>query len=92
MTIILGSGTMIASCFCEKWSKTLFAVGVFQLFLAYILIGWIFSIYWGFLIVRKTWDNKHELEDFLDKTKPRSDQPNASYQQNQQQRQGGSTQ
>ena len=76
---------MIASCFCEKWSKTLFAVGVFQLFLAYILIGWIFSIYWGVLIVKKSWGEKNENEEFLDKGKPRSDQPNAG----QQQRAGG---
>ncbi len=27
--LILGLGTMIVSCFGEKWSKTLFMVGVF---------------------------------------------------------------
>ena len=64
---------MIVSCFSEKWSKTLFMVGVFQLFLAYILIGWIFSIYWGILIVRKSWEDTEELKNFLDKTNPRSD-------------------
>lgn len=26
---LIGSGTMIVSCFSEKWSKTLFMVGVF---------------------------------------------------------------
>ena len=55
---------MICSCFYEKWSKTQFFVGLFQLFLAYILIGWIFSIYWGVLIVRKAQDD--QLEKFLD--------------------------
>ena len=64
---------MISSGFTEKWSKTLFMVGVFQLFLAYILIGWIFSIYWGVLIVRKSWEDERELENFLDRTKPRSE-------------------
>ena len=71
---------MISSCFCEMWSKTLFCVGVFQLFLAYILIGWIFSIYWGVLIVRKSWEDKNELQNFLQKTEPKSDQnPSAGY-------------
>ena len=70
----LGLGTMIVSGFSEKWSKTLFMVGVFQLFLAYILIGWIFSIYWGVLILRKSWEDQTELQNFLEKTNPRSDQ------------------
>jgi hypothetical protein len=64
---------MIASCFCDKWSKTLFMVGVFQLFLAYILVGWIFSIYWGVLIVRRSWEDSNELKTFMDKTAIRSD-------------------
>ena len=72
--IIPGSGTMIASCFGEKWSKTLFLVGLFHLFLAYILIGWVFSIYWGYLIIRKSTEDEKELKQFIDKTNPRSDQ------------------
>ena len=64
---------MICSCFGEKWSKTLFFVGVFQLFLAYILIGWLFSIYWGYLIVRKSLEDETELKKFLDKNNLRSD-------------------
>eukprot|EP00347_Sterkiella_histriomuscorum_P005773 403355324 len=72
--IVPGLGTMIVSGFSEKWSKTLFMVGVFQLFLAYILIGWIFSIYWGVLILRKSWEDQTELQNFLEKTNPRSDQ------------------
>ncbi|CDW85958.1 UNKNOWN [Stylonychia lemnae] len=79
--IIPGLGTMIVSGFSPKWSKTLFMVGVFQLFLAYILIGWIFSIYWGILIVRKSWEDQAELQNFLEKTNVRSDQqqPAQSY-------------
>jgi uncharacterized membrane-anchored protein YhcB (DUF1043 family) len=52
--------------------------------LAYILIGWIFSIYWGILIVRKSWHDKQELQNFLDLTGPRSDQQQQQYQQHQQ--------
>lgn len=71
---LIGSGTMICSCWSEKWSKTLFFVGLFQLFLAYILIGWIFSIYWGWLIVKKSFDNPDELNKFLDRNNIKSDQ------------------
>eukprot|EP00347_Sterkiella_histriomuscorum_P014697 403359895 len=72
--IIPGTGTMLSSGFTEKWSKTLFMVGLFQLFLAYILIGWVFSIYWGWLIVRRSWQDKQELDKFLQNTQLRSDQ------------------
>ncbi|CDW81177.1 UNKNOWN [Stylonychia lemnae] len=64
----------------EKWSKTLFMVGIFQLLLAYLIIGWAFSIYWGILIVRKSWEDKKELELFLQKTQLRSDQASAANQ------------
>lgn len=63
----IGLGTIIASCFSEKWSKTLFSVGLFQLMLAYILIGWIFSIYWGWLILKRALEDQEELKSFLDK-------------------------
>ena len=71
--IIPGLGTMIVSCYTEKWSKTLFAIGVFQLFLAYILIGWIFSIYWGWLIFQKSTKDPVEIDNFLDNRRLRSD-------------------
>lgn len=44
------------------------------MFLAYILIGWIFSIYWGYLIVHKSWSDKKELEKFLDRANLKSDE------------------
>jgi hypothetical protein len=66
---------MIASFFCEKWSKSLFLVGLFQFFLTYILIGWVFSIYWGYLIVVKSVTVDKDLKTFLDQNKLRSDHP-----------------
>ena len=51
--MLIGSGTMVVSCFSEKWSKTMFTIGVFQLLLASLVIGWILSIYWGVLFVKK---------------------------------------
>jgi hypothetical protein len=52
---------MVVSCFSEKWSKTLFSVGLFQLLLAYLLIGWVLSIYWGYLIVKKAMEDQADL-------------------------------
>ena len=74
MTADVGLGTMVVSCFSEKWSKTMFMVGVFQLFLAYILIGWILSIFWGVLIVKKAYEDQAEVQNFLDRGNLRSDQ------------------
>ena len=67
---------MLCSCFGDKWSKTIFMVGVFQLFLAYILIGWIVSIYWGILIVKKSWEVQSDAQNILDKGAARSDNEN----------------
>ncbi len=64
---------MIVSAFRDKWSKTLFFVGLFQLFLAYILVGWIFSIYWGVLIIRKSAEGNEENQDLFGKKFARSD-------------------
>ena len=59
--LFLGLGTMLVSCFHEKCSKTLFFVGVFQLLLAYVLVGYVISIYWGWLIVKKALEDQVEL-------------------------------
>jgi len=59
--IIPGSGTMLMSLFLAKCSKTLFFVGLFQLLLAYVLIGYVISIYWGYLVVKKALDDSADL-------------------------------
>ena len=56
--LLPGIGTMIASCFGTPCSKTQFVIGIAQLFTSYILVGWIWSIYWGCLIVSKSWEAK----------------------------------
>ena len=71
--VLPGTGTMILSCYGDKWSKTQFALGVFQLFLTYILIGWIFSIYWGYLIYQKSTTDPIEVNQFLNNRALRSD-------------------
>ncbi|CAI2384637.1 unnamed protein product [Moneuplotes crassus] len=53
--IIPGFGTMLSSCFDEGDMNTdQFIIGVFQLFLAILIIGWVWSIWWGWLIYKKS--------------------------------------
>ena len=51
--ILPGVGTIIAVVVADRYisNKTQLLVGVFQLLTAYIIFGWIWSIYWGYLIV-----------------------------------------
>ncbi len=50
----VGSGTMIASCYERPCSKTQFLLGALQLYTAFFIIGWVFSIYWGVLLFYKS--------------------------------------
>lgn len=54
--IFPGTGTILNSCMATKFNATTFIVGILQFILAYILIGWIWSIWWGILIVEKSRD------------------------------------
>ena len=65
---------MMASCFCDKWNKTLFNLGIFFLLLAPFIIGWIPSIYWGVLIIQKARSEEQELQQFLEANNVQSDQ------------------
>ena len=45
---------MLASIIGDKWRPVLFVVGLVTLLFGAILIGWVISIYWGVLILRKS--------------------------------------
>merc|ERR1712227_596270 len=55
--ILPGFGTAIAACGAASGnvSKVQLPVGLFQFLTSPFLIGWILSIYWGYLIVVKAW-------------------------------------
>jgi hypothetical protein len=36
-------------------------MGLFQLFLAYVLIGYVISIFWGYLVVKKAFEDQADL-------------------------------
>ena len=48
---IPGLGTIINSCMGDKWHVTTFIVGLLQMLFASFLLGWIWSIWWGILIL-----------------------------------------
>ena len=48
-----GWGTMINSFMGEEWHKITFFVGLAQFLTSPILIGWIWSIWWGVEIYKK---------------------------------------
>ena len=53
-----GWGTMMAACFVrtdETVSKTQISIGLIQFLTSFFLIGWILSIYWGYLLVKEAW-------------------------------------
>ena len=64
---------MIVSLFYEKWSKTMFMMGVVQLMLAYLLVGWFLSVFWSYLFVKKALEDQAELKSFLDSANAKSD-------------------
>ena len=50
LSIVLpGSGTILAACIGtpSNWSKTQLFIGSLQMMTAFYLIGWIWSIWWG---------------------------------------------
>ena len=57
--ILPGFGTLIAAFAATSQtavSKTQLAIGGLQFFTSFVLIGWAWSIYWGYLIVKKAMD------------------------------------
>lgn len=66
---------MIMSCvgYPEKYSKTQLTIGIIQMLTAVYIIGWIFSIYWGWLMLQKGFEDKEMVNAFLSKTQARSE-------------------
>jgi len=52
---IPGTGTMLCACIGDaNMNKTQIGVGLVQLLTSVYLIGWLVSVYWGYLIVKKS--------------------------------------
>ena len=73
--LIPGTGTMICACLGdENMNKTQLFIGFFQFLTSIYLVGWIFSIYWGVLIVQKSSGNHEQLKGLIGKGQQTSEQ------------------
>ena len=56
--IFPGVGTMVASCYDVKgFNFQQFWIGILQAFTCFLIIGWIWSIWWGYQIVDRANDD-----------------------------------
>ena len=68
--VLPGSGTMLAACMADatSWSKVQLTCGILQMMLTVYIIGWVWSIAWGVLILKKGIQDRQEVQDFLNRT------------------------
>jgi len=53
--ILPGWGTMVSACISTSgFSSMTLIVGLLQLFTCWLIVGWIWSIWWGYLIFKKS--------------------------------------
>lgn len=65
---------MISACLgSTKLNKTQLVVGLLQLMTAVYFIGWFVSVYWAYLLVKKSMADAEEVRGFVDKTQVKSD-------------------
>ena len=66
---------MICACLGdENMNKTQLFIGFFQFLTSIYLVGWIFSIYWGVLIVQKSRGDHEQLKGLIGKGQQTSEQ------------------
>lgn len=60
--VLPGFGTMVASCAtkAETVPKTQIVIGILQFLTSFVIIGWILSILWGWLIILKAFEYGEE--------------------------------
>ena len=64
--LLPGTGTMLCACLGDKnLNKTQLGVGIVQLLTSVYLIGWLASIYWGYLIVVKSKGDHNEIKQLM---------------------------
>ena len=54
--VIPGTGTILAACLSDSHAanKSQITIGFLQLLTAIYIFGWVWSIYWGILIIQKS--------------------------------------
>ena len=67
-----GSGTIVAACFGgETASKVQMSIGFFQFILSFLLIGYIWALWWSYLIIRKATNDEESVLKFVKKDESR---------------------
>lgn len=47
-------GTFLMACLGDKFEKDQIIVGLIQFFTCWLIVGWIWSIWWGIIAVQKS--------------------------------------
>ena len=64
--VLPGVGTMLCACLGDSnMNKTQLVVGIVQLMTSVYLLGWFISIYWGYLIVKKSKGDHNEIKQLM---------------------------
>ena len=64
--VLPGTGTMICACLGDaNINKTQLIMGFVQLITSPYLIGWFLSMYWGYLIVKKSSGDHNEIKQLM---------------------------
>jgi hypothetical protein len=60
-----GSGSAVVGCVGSnsRMNKSLIVVGFVQFCVSYAFVGWVWSVYWGYLIVKKAMSRPAGTED-----------------------------
>lgn len=72
--LIAGTGTMLSGILAdtENFNKTQICIG-FLMFLTQIyVIGYVFSLYWAYLILEKAFRDRRAVRDYLKQTEARA--------------------
>ena len=63
--ILPGSGTLIAACAAhDNVSKAQLMIAFLQFMLGVVIIGWVWSIYWGYLLVMKAQKDESQVNRY----------------------------
>ena len=64
--LVPGTGTMLVACLGDaNINKTQLGIGVAQLLTSVYLVGWFISIYWGYLIVKRSRGDHNEIKQLI---------------------------
>ena len=66
-----GVGTLVLACIGDRFAcGNQFLVGILQIILAPLIIGWIWSIYWGILVLGKSGELREANVIIMDQRPP----------------------